>query len=96
MLLSVVALLVVGLIAGPTLFFILLVNQPDDLGQNITNYRLFVLLMSGIVSLSPLTFVTILLGRHRQRLIRVIVFGLVFPILGMSVGAVYAALQVWR
>ena len=92
---AVIGLLLAGWVVGPVLFFILLLNEPQQLGEPSSSYRVFALFTSGVVALVPVAVVAALVGRHQRRLLQATILGLVLPILAMAAGAAYAAVQVW-
>ncbi len=94
-LLIAVALLALGLVAGPVFLLALLLNQPADLGSRATAYRLFALLTGGLLSVAPVSAVALAMGWRRRRWFLAGLLVLVLPLLAMAAGAAWAALVVW-
>ena len=90
-----VALLGLGLVAGPVFLLALLLNQPDDLGSRVTAYRLFALLAGGVLSLAPVSVVAVAVGWRRRAWFLAVLLVLVLPTLALAAGAAWAALVVW-
>ena len=93
--LAAIALLLAGLVAGPALSAVLLLNEPAGLGEEVGAYRLFAVLAGGVLGIAPIAGVAMALGRQQPRWLLAALLLLVFPALLMVGVAVYLALRLW-
>ena len=77
------------------MLILLLVNEPPDLGQEETTYRVFALLTGGLLSLTPVTGIALVLSRSQRRWFIAAVLVLGLPTLAVAAGAATAAVRLW-